>query len=304
MRRADLSGDDCALAQALDVVGDWWTLLIVRDLARGRRRFDQLHAGLGASRKVISQRLQLLADHGIVRRELYQERPPRYEYQLTEVGTGLLPALVALQDWGATWVLGDGTISATTLRASTEDQRVQQLLGALVPEMWLPAASGEPVDPVAGTPWTVLYCYPGTAVPGLVHHPPGWEDIPGAVGCTLEGCTFRDRLDEFAKRGATVVGVSTQRPDEQAAFATANRIRFPLISDSELRLTASLRLPTFRAGGVTRLKRITLVVDSTRAVRHILYPIGDVAWSVQDAIDVLDRIQNASRLSTPKQHST
>lgn len=287
MRRADLSTDECAIAQALDVVGDWWTLLIIRDLARGRLRFEQIHAGLGASRKVISQRLQLLASHGIVRQHRYQDHPPRHEYHLTDAGVGLLQVLVALQDWGDTWVLGDGTVSATTTRRSPEAARVHQLVGTTIPDMRLPAASGQLVDPVAPTRWTVLYCYPGTAVPGYVHHPPEWEAIPGAVGCTLQGCSFRDRIHDFAKVDATIVGVSTQRADEQAAFARANHITFPLLSDAGLHLTAALRLPTFRAGGTTRLKRLTLLVDDERLVRHVLYPIVDVAGSVVDALGLV-----------------
>ena len=293
MRRSDLSADECAIAQALDVVGDWWTLLIVRDLARGRSRFDDLQAGLGASRKVVSQRLRLLTAHGVVRRRQYQQHPPRHEYELTDAGTGLLPVLVALQDWGATWVLGDGSTSATAADTSIEARRVHDLAGTRVPTVRLPDANGNMVDPVAGTSWTVLYCYPGAAVPGLVRHPPGWEDIPGAVGCTLEGCTFRDRFGEFARRDATVVGVSTQRSDEQKAFAIANRIPFSLLSDADLRLTATLRLPTFRAGGMARLKRVTLVIDRNRNVRAVLFPIGDAAGAVFDVIRVLDDLADA-----------
>lgn len=289
MRRASLSSDECGIAQALDVVGDWWTLLVVRDLARGTRRFEDLHVGLGASRKVLSQRLHLLIDHGIVRRQRYQDHPPRYDYLLTEAGAGLLPVLVALQDWGETWVLGDGSVSAMA-GTSFEENRVRALVGTSLPPLALPAPSGDLVDPVADTAWTVLYCYPGTAVAGIVSHPPGWDNIPGAVGCTLEGCTYRDRVADFARRDATVVGVSTQRPDQQGAFAASNHIRFSLLSDADLLLTAALRLPTFRAGGDTRLKRSTLIIDRKRTVRAVLYPISDAAGSVLDALGILDRV--------------
>jgi DNA-binding HxlR family transcriptional regulator/peroxiredoxin len=248
VRRTDLSEADCAIAQALEVVGDWWTLLLVRDVARGMHRFDALQRELGVSTKVLTERLKLLVNQGVLAKEPYSEHPPRYDYRLTGRGRGLLPVLVALQDWGGTWVLGDGTTSATTEPSSVEARRVHNLIGTAVAPMSLPTTDGTLLDPVAGTPFTVLYCYPGTAVAGVNTHPPGWDQLPGAAGCTLESCTYRDRLDEFTARGATVFGVSTQRPDEQAAFASAENIAFPLLSDAELALVTALRRATIRGG--------------------------------------------------------
>lgn len=288
MRRTDLSDAECAIAQALEVVGDWWTLLVVRDVARGVHRFDALQRELGVSTKVLTERLKLLVNHGVLARDPYSQHPPRYEYRLTEAGRGLLPVLVALQDWGATWVLGDGTTSATTEPSSAEARRVHNLVGTPIPPLTLPSTGDARVDPVADTPFTVLYCYPGTAIPGVTMHPPGWDQVPGAAGCTLESCTYRDRLDEFTARGATVFGVSTQRTDEQAAFARAEHIQFPLLSDAELALVTALRLPTFRVGSIDRLKRVTLVVDRDRIVRGCLYPIPDVTGSVTDTLALLD----------------
>ncbi len=95
-------------------------------------------------------------------------------------------------------------------------------------------------------------------------------------------------MAEFAAREADVYGVSTQRPDQLAAFAEHNRIPFPLLSDTDLRLATALRLPTFRAAGVDRLKRLTLVLDATRTVRGVLYPVTDPAGSVEDALALLD----------------
>ena len=107
----------------------------------------------------------------------------------------------------------------------------------------------------------------------------------------LESCTYRDRLADFAALGARVVGVSTQLPEEQAAFAVENRIQFPLVSDADLALTTALRLPTFRLRGVTRLKRLTLVVDAGRVVRGTLFPIRDVTGSVDDALALVRSVQ-------------
>ncbi|MEV7510801.1 winged helix-turn-helix transcriptional regulator [Streptomyces sp. NPDC090085] len=283
-QRTHLGDADCSIAQALDVVGDWWTLLIVRDAARGLHRFDELQRELGVSRKVLAERLKLLVEAGVLSREPYQDRPVRHEYRLTPRGRALLPVLVALQDWGDTWVLGDGEMTATTDEASREAERVHALRGTRVPELLLPDRFGGLGDPVADTPFTVLYCFPG-AYARAESYPPGWGGIPGARGCTLESCTYRDQLAEFTAAGATVHGVSTQRPDEQREFAEHERLRFPLLSDADLTLTAALRLPTFRAAGVSRIKRLTLVIDRERTVREVFYPVLDIEASVRAALD-------------------
>ncbi|MFJ1698667.1 winged helix-turn-helix transcriptional regulator [Streptomyces sp. NPDC088252] len=282
-QRTSLADADCAIAQALDVVGDWWTLLIVRDTARGVHRFDALQQELGVSRKVLTERLRLLVDAGVLSREPYQDRPPRYEYRLTRRGHALLPVLIALQDWGDTWVTGEGEMMATAAAASKEAARVHALVGTRLPELRLLDHEGTSRDPVADTPYTVLYCFPG-AYARRDAYPPGWAEIPGASGCTLESCTYRDQLAEFTAAGASVRGVSTQRPDEQRAFAEAERLRFLLLSDAELDLAAALRLPTFRAVGTSRLKRLTLVVDRDRTIREALYPVTDIEASVRAAL--------------------
>lgn len=282
-RRTGPTDPHCAIASALDVVGEVWTLLIVRDIARGIRRFDALQRELGVSRKVLTERLGLLVDSGVLVREPYQERPVRHEYVLTPRGRALLPVLVALQDWGDGWVLGDGTTTATADPAAPEAARVAGLVGTRLPALLLPGPGGV-LDPVAAdVPFTVLYCFPG-AYAHRESYPPGWSGIPGAPGCTLESCTYRDRLAEFRAAGAAVRGVSTQRPDEQAEFAAAERLGFPLLSDAELQLTAALRLPTFRAAGTERLKRLTLVLDAGRTVRAALYPVTDIEQSVEAAL--------------------
>ncbi|GAA2822245.1 hypothetical protein GCM10010441_53360 [Kitasatospora paracochleata] len=283
MVRGEPDDAACAIAQALDVVGDTWTLLVVRDVARGLTRFDRLQQELGLSRKVLAERLRLLVDSGVLVREPYQERPVRYDYRLTPRGRALLPVLVALQDWGDAWLLGDGETTATTAEASREAARVHALRGTRVPVLDLPDTAGARRDPVAAGSWTVLYCFPG-AFARPEAYPPGWGAVPGAPGCTLESCTFRDRLAEFTAAGAAVHGVSTQRPDEQLAFAEAERLTFPLLSDTALELTAALRLPTLRAAGTARLKRLTLVVDPERVVREVFYPVSDIAGSVDAAL--------------------
>ncbi|HZO06966.1 MAG TPA: helix-turn-helix domain-containing protein [Solirubrobacterales bacterium] len=93
-------GQICSVAGALEVIGERWSLLIVRDVMNGHRRFGELQRSLGVARNVLSARLQRLVEEGILERRAYQESPPRHEYFLTEKGLDLWPALVALQGWG------------------------------------------------------------------------------------------------------------------------------------------------------------------------------------------------------------
>lgn len=91
----------CPIARSLDIVGDRWTLLLIRDLWRGKRRYVDLEASLlGISPRLLSDRLKLLEEHGIVRREFYSDHPPRAEYLLTEKGEALGPVLQAFTEWG------------------------------------------------------------------------------------------------------------------------------------------------------------------------------------------------------------
>jgi DNA-binding HxlR family transcriptional regulator len=98
--RHDYPGQTCSIAKALEVVGERWSLLIVRDVMSGRRRFDELQKGLGVARNVLSARLQRLVEEDILERRPYQESPERYEYFLTEKGLDLWPSLIALLGWG------------------------------------------------------------------------------------------------------------------------------------------------------------------------------------------------------------
>ena len=100
MLRHDYPGQVCSIAKALEVVGERWSLLIVRDVMNRRRRFDELQKGLGIARNTLASRLQRLVEEDILERRAYQQNPERHEYFLTEKGLDLWPALVALQAWG------------------------------------------------------------------------------------------------------------------------------------------------------------------------------------------------------------
>ena len=94
---------NCSVAGALEIVGEWWTFLVLRDAFLGVRRFEDFQRRLGIARNVLTARLQTLVGHGILERRLYQERPERYEYRLTDKGLELHPILVSLMQWGDKW---------------------------------------------------------------------------------------------------------------------------------------------------------------------------------------------------------
>lgn len=100
MLRRDYPGQDCSAAHALELLGERWTLLVVRDVFAGLRRFDEIQSDLGVARNVLSARLERLVDAGILERRPYSERPPRDEYFLTEKGLDLWPILITMMRWG------------------------------------------------------------------------------------------------------------------------------------------------------------------------------------------------------------
>jgi peroxiredoxin len=137
-----------------------------------------------------------------------------------------------------------------------------------LPGLSLPSLLG--LDDLA-TSLLVAYVYPRTGVPG-VPLPDGWDDIPGARGCTPQSCAYRDALAEFEALGAAVVGISAQSAAEQAEFAAREHIPFPLLSDPGLKLAETLRLPTFEVDGMTLYKRLTLVAEAGR-IAKVFYPV-------------------------------
>lgn len=297
MHNAD---EACGIAQAAMVLGDWWNVLVLREIARGHVRFDALAAGIGLSRKVLTERLGRLVAHGVLQRSLYQRRPVRYEYLLTDAGSALLPLLVAMQDWGDRWMLGDGTLTATAGEDGAEHARVHALVGTRLPDgLELPGTQGadQPGTQGADLPLTspdaaatVLFTYPGTGIDWV-------ESIPGAPGCTLENRLFRDAWPDFRRAGVDVRGISTQLTPAQAEFARAEEIPYPLLSDARHQLAAALRLPTFRGAGRLRHKRLILVADAERTVRHALFPVTDIPHAVEESLRLAEEYARGRRSS-------
>lgn len=101
--RVDLSAFSCSVARTLDIVGDKWTLLVLRDAFYGVRRFEDFTRDLGIARNVLASRLTRLVDAGVMERRRYEDHPPRFEYRLTAKGRDLLPVLLTMMYWGDTW---------------------------------------------------------------------------------------------------------------------------------------------------------------------------------------------------------
>jgi peroxiredoxin len=153
-----------------------------------------------------------------------------------------------------------------------DDGAAGHLAGMEVPKLALHSTRGGPLDlSELAQGRLVAYVYPRTGKPGQAP-PNGWDDIPGARGCTPQSCAYRDSLAEFSSLGASVIGVSAQSPEEQREFSEREHIPFPLFSDSGLQLAERLRLPSFEVDGMTLYKRLTLVAEAGNIVKAF-YPV-------------------------------
>jgi peroxiredoxin len=166
----------------------------------------------------------------------------------------------------------DFTALPPNLPVPEDDGAADHLADLEIPPLRLQSTLGGTVDLAElAQARLIAYVYPRTGVPGqpLIE---GWNDIPGARGCTPQSCAYRDSMSEFDRLGAAVVGISAQDATEQREFSKREHIPFPLLSDSGLRLTAALGLPTFDAAGMTLYRRLTFVADAGRIVKAF-YPV-------------------------------
>jgi peroxiredoxin len=152
-----------------------------------------------------------------------------------------------------------------------DDGAADHLPGTRLPPVALPSTAGDLVrlDLLPGL--TVLFCYPRTGRPDE-ELPPGWNEIPGARGCTAETCSFRDRNEQFADLGARVLALSAQDTAYQREMAERLELPFPVLSDERLELVQALGLPTFETSGWTLLQRLTLVIRNGE-IEHVFYPV-------------------------------
>jgi peroxiredoxin len=158
------------------------------------------------------------------------------------------------------------------LPVPVDDNGCDHLEGMRIPSVSLRSTKGRNVNvaEISSRP-SVFFFYPETGKPGDPI-PNGWNEIPGARGCTPQSCGFRDQYREFKKLGFEVFGVSTQNLDEQIEFAQRNSLQYALLNDTDLNLTKALRLPTFEFDSKTFLKRLALVVEHGR-IERVFYPV-------------------------------
>jgi len=175
----------------------------------------------------------------------------------------------------------------TGLPVPVDDGAASHLCGLSVPKIALRSTLGRLVDLSAqGKSRVVVYCYPMTCVPGKPL-PEGWNDIPGARGCTPQTCGFRDDFKEFKTRNVGVFGLSTQSTAYQKEMADRLALPFEILSDSEYRLCDALHLPTFQVGGNRLLKRLTLIIREG-GIEHVFYPVFPPDKSAEQTLAWLD----------------
>ncbi len=161
-----------------------------------------------------------------------------------------------------------------------DDGAAKHLIGMLLPTVSLMSTHGTMVDVSSFHEWLVIYCYPMTGVPG-VPLPPGWDNIPGARGCTPQSNAYKQAHPALKALGARVFGLSTQDCDYQQEMAERLQLPFAVLSDQHLHFQKALNLPTFESEGKILLKRLTIVARKG-VIQTVHYPIfpsdGDAAW--------------------------
>ena len=173
------------------------------------------------------------------------------------------------------------------LPVPVDDGAASHLPGRAMPALSLPATDGRQVALDAlGSGRTVVYIYPMTGRPG-VDLPPGWDDIPGARGCTPESCGFRNLHTELLAAGAAqVFGLSSQSTEYQREAVDRLQLPFAMLSDEHLALASALGLPTFTVDGKTLYRRLTMIITDG-VIEHVFYPIFPPDQHAQEVLDWL-----------------
>lgn len=166
-----------------------------------------------------------------------------------------------------------------------DDGAADHLSGRRLPAVTLPGTDGTPVDLTRIRGWWVLYVYPMTGRPGVAM-PEGWNEIPGARGCTPQSCGFRDHHAELRELGSAVFGLSSQDSDYQREARDRLQLPFQLLSDQALRLKEELGLPTFAAGGMELFRRLTFIARDDR-IEKVFYPVFPPDRNAGEVLDWL-----------------
>jgi peroxiredoxin len=163
-----------------------------------------------------------------------------------------------------------------------DDGSTNHLKGMKLPKVSLQASNGKRIDLADIKGRLVIYCYPMTGQPNVAL-PDGWDQIPGARGCTPQSCSFRDQYQELQALGAEVIGLSVQTTEYQKEMVDRLHLPFPVVSDLHYQFQRALNMPTFVAAGMTLLKRVTLIANNgvIEAVHYPIFPSdSDAAWVV------------------------
>ena len=191
--------------------------------------------------------------------------------------------------------MAEGAIGMTTESAAPQvhdDGAARHLVtGMGMPDIALPSSRGETVNLHTRRGAAVVYVYPWTGRPGVAD-PPGWDDIPGAHGSTPETEGFRDYYLKFRAQRIEVFGLSGQASEHHAELIGRLAVPFPLLSDAAFAFKEALALPTFEAGGMPYLKRLTLFVRDGR-IGHVFYPIERPTSHAREVLDWLDQMRRA-----------
>jgi peroxiredoxin len=171
------------------------------------------------------------------------------------------------------------------LPVPTHDGACDHLPGMRLPSVSLMSTAGDQVDLSALTGTTIVYCYPLTGRPDQ-NLPPGWDEIPGARGCTPQSCAFRDHHAELRELGARVFGLSAQDTAYQREASGRLHLPFLLLSDEKREFARALELPTFEAEGMTLIKRLTLVIEEGEILK-VFYPVFPPGKNAEEVADWL-----------------
>lgn len=163
-----------------------------------------------------------------------------------------------------------------------DDGACAHLTGIALPSVPLPTTAGRAVDLARMPGRVVVYVYPRTSQPGEPP-PTGWDEIPGARGCTPQSCAFRDHHAELQALGVQVFGLSSQTTEYQQEAVERLHLPFELLSDADLKLATALRLLTFEVDGMTLIRRLTLVIKDGQ-VEHVFYPVPEPARNAENVI--------------------
>ena len=169
-----------------------------------------------------------------------------------------------------------------------DDGACNHLPGMQLPSVLLMSTTGRAVDLAKISGRTIVYCYPRTGRPEK-DLPQGWNEIPGARGCTPQSCAFRDHYQELRMLGVEVFGLSTQDSAYQREAAERLHLPFSLLSDERLIFTKALNLPTFEVASLTLIRRLTLVIRDG-FVEHVFYPVFPPDKNADNVIECFGKI--------------